>query len=458
MLGETITTDDIVDPSTSPDALSQTIVASTVEQYTATKARKRTTTASGPTSLSQKSKDGKLLGDITSTESVVAPSSDPDAVSSTILSSEVKQVDSGKAIKRNVVLNSTPALSGGQTGEGLLGTKTTTESIVAAGTAPDGVSLTVLESQVEPIDSVRSRKATVESSGPTSLQATSLVDSAVGQVPAIVSQSIVSPSTTPAGGKFILQDQISAIDEAKARRETVTVADYPNLTTYDLDEPLGVVIINERTVVNHNEPYSAPPLILSSTDRPIDQWKTLRITSRLANLPETRIEYKTQQFTFPAILDAVVVTSLNLGFGNVQIDEDTTEFETEINKYVSVTPIIRPAVSTPTNIRVVTTFYASPPLPDTLFGILPQSVSFSGSLLSFNFGDVILNNLTIGPITASPYDNRYAGLSESISFAASSPTKSEYDALIGTEVVTFSDVEYYRSNLWVKKTGYITLR
>jgi len=40
LLGETITTDDIVDPSTNPDALSQTVVASTVEQYTATKARK----------------------------------------------------------------------------------------------------------------------------------------------------------------------------------------------------------------------------------------------------------------------------------------------------------------------------------------------------------------------------------------------------------------------------------
>ncbi len=458
LLGETITTDDIVDPSTNPDALSQTVVASTVEQYTATKARKRTTTASGPTSLSQKSKDGKLLGDTTATESIVAPSTNPDAVSSTILASEVKQVDSGKAIKRNVVLNSTPTLSGGQTGEGLLGTKTTTESIVAAGTAPDGVSLTVISSQVEPIDSVRSRKATIESSGPTSLQATSLVDSAVGQVPATVSQSIVTPSTTPAGGKFVLQDQISSIDEAKARRETVTVSSYPNLTTYDLDEQLNVVVINERTVIDHNTPYVAPPLVLTSNDRPIDQWKTLRITSRMANLPPTRTEYKTQQFTFPAILDNVIPNSLNLGFGRVPINDTESSFETGINQYASVQPVLRPALSIPTQIKIVTTFYSSQPTPDAIFQITTQNVSFNGSLISFNFGDVILNALTVGPFVASDDDMRYSGLSESISFPASIPNRTTYNSLIGTEVVTFSDVEYYRAGIWFKRTGYVTLR
>lgn len=458
LLGETITTDDIVDPSTNPDPLSQTIIASTVEQYTATKARKRTTTASGPTSLAQKSKDGKLLGDITSTESVVSQTAEPDAVSSAILSSEVKQVDSGKAIKRNVVLNSTPTLLGGQAGEGLLGNKTTTESIVAAGSAPDAVSLTVLESQVEPIDSVRSRKATVESSGPTSLQAISLVDSAVGQVPATVSQSIVPPSTAPAGGKFVLKDQISAIDEAKARRETVTVSAYPNLTTYDLDEQLGVVIINERKVIDHNTPYVAPPLVFTSSDRPIDQWKTLRITSRMANLPPARTEYKTQQFTFPAILDSVKVTTLNLGFGRVPISDEESQYATGINKYVSVQPMLRGALSVPTLIKIVTTFYSSQPTPDPIFQISTQNVSFNGSLFSFNFGDVILNNLTIGPITASSYDMRYSGLSESITFPASIPNKTSYNSQIGQEKVIFSDVEYYRSGIWFKRTGYVTLR
>ena len=68
-----------------------------------------------------------------------------------------------------------------------------------------------------------------------------------------------------------------------------------------------------------------------------------------------------------------------------------------------------------------------------------------------------MDGLTIGPIVAATTDPRYAGLSEGISFPASIPSKAQYSALIGTEVVIFSDVEYYRSNLWLKKTGYVTL-
>jgi hypothetical protein len=464
LLGETEILEEIVISGTQPIVLSETIVSSVVDPIDSAKSKRTTITAIGPTSLSQASKDGKLLGDVTLTESIVPPSTTPDSPDSVILSSEVRQIDTGKSVKKNTILNSTPTLSGGQTGEGLLGTKTTTESIVAAGTAPDGVSLTVISSQVEPIDSVRSRKATVESSGPTSLETTSLVDSAVGQVPATVSQSIVSPSATPAGGKFILQDQISAIDSAKAKREQVVVSSYPNLTTYDLDEQLGVVIINERTVVDHNAPYSAPPLVLTLNDRPIDQWKTLRITSRLANLPVTRVEYDTRQFTFPALLgnalglNTVEVQSLNLGFGRIPLPDGTTQYissSTGLNKYVSIKPNLRPALSLPTRIKVITTFHSSPPSPDSVYQITTQNISYSGTLFSFNFGDVICNSFTVGPITASEYDQRYYPLNESITFSESIPNRSSYQ--VNSEVIISCNVEYYKSNIWVKRTEYVTL-
>ena len=464
LLGETTITEEIVAAGTSPNALTQSIVSSVVDPIDSSKSKRTTITATGPTTLAQSSKDGKLLGDVTLTESIVSPTSTPDAPSSTVLSSEVRQIDSGKAVKRNSVLNSTPTLSGGQSGEGLLGTKTTTETIVNAGTSPDSVSFTVISSQVEPVDSVRSRKVTVESDGPTSLETTSLVDSAVGQVEATVSQSIVDPSTSPVGGKFILQDQISAIDSAKAKREQVVVSSYPNLTTYDLDEQLGVVIINERTVVDHNAPYSAPPLVLTLNDRPIDQWKTLRITSRLANLPATRVEYDTRQFTFPALLgnalglSAVEVQSLNLGFGRIPLPDGTTQYissSTGLNKYVSIKPNLRPALSLPTRIKVITTFHSSPPSPDSVYQITTQNISYSGTLFSFNFGDVICNSFTVGPITASEYDQRYYPLNESITFSESIPNRSSYQ--VNSEVIISCNVEYYKSNIWVKRTEYVTL-
>ena len=457
LLGETNINESIVASGTSPDALTQTIVSSIVEPIDSAKSKKTTITSTGPTSLSQKNKDGKLLGDITSTESIVAPDATPDSPSSTIISSEVKQVDSGKAIKRNVVLNSTPTLLGNQNEQGLLGVKSTNESIVAAGSLPDALSISVISSQVEPIDSVRSRKVTIESTGPTSLTATSLVDTAVGQVAANVEKSIVAPNQQPSGGKTVLQDQISAIDSAKSQRERVTVASYPELTTYDLDEQLGVVVITERNVVDHNEPYAALPLVLTSTDRPLDQWKTLRITSRLSQLPPVRTEYKTQQFSFPALLDGLTVHNYNLGFGRVPINDEETQYAEGINKFVSITPNIRAALSLPARIRIVTTFSNSEPLPDLPYQITTQNVSYNGSLFGFNFGDVLTDGVVIPAIIADDYDQRFKGLSESISFPASIPTKSQYQLSIGTEIVIFSDVEYYKSNIWVKRTGYVTL-
>lgn len=286
----------------------------------------------------------------------------------------------------------------------------------------------------------------------------SLVDTPVGLATGTISkQTIVGDGVTPSGSFNTLQDQITALDTYKAQRETVTVPSYPELTTYDLDDQLGIVIINERTVVDHNEPYAAPPLVLTLNDRPIDQWKTLRITSRMSNLPPLRTEYKTQQFTFPSLLDGVIIGNYDLGFGRVPINEEDSRYATGINKFISIVPQIRPALSLPARIRIVTTFHEFQPSPENPFQITNQNVSYNGSLFSFNFGDVLLDGFSIGPITANQFDQRFSGLSESISFPASNPTKSQYDSLIGTEVVIFSDVEYYKSNIWFKRTGYVTL-
>lgn len=464
LLGETTITEEIVAAGTSPNSLSQTIVSSVVDPIDSFKSKRTTITSTGPTTLAQSSKDGKLLGDVTITESIVDPSATPDSPNSTVLSSEVRQIDSGKSVKRNTTLNSTPTFSGGQTGEGLLGTRTTTETIVASGTSPDAVSLTVISSQVEPIDSVRSRKITTGSTGPTSLTVTSLVDSPVGQVQATVTQSIVGATQVPTGGQFVLQDQISPIDSAKARRERVTVGSYPELTTYDLDENLGVVVITEREVVEESTAYSAPPLVLTLTDKPIDQWKTLRITSRLANIPQDRTEYKTQQFTFPALLKDIKINKFQLGYGRVPISNTATELKAGINQYVAIYPDIRAAVSVPTRIRIVTSFHNGPVAADEVYQIKPQNVSFNGSLFSFNFGDVLCDTETVS-VTANQFDQRYGSggiaggitLNETVTFPASEPSLTQYTQAINQEKVIFSDVEYYKSNIYVKRTGYVTL-
>ena len=274
LLGETITTDDIVDPSTNPDALSQTIVSSSVEQFSATKSRKRTTTSTGPTSLTQKSKDGKLIGDVTITESVVAPNTNPDAVSTSLLASEVKQVDSGKAIKRNTILNSTPTLLGSNSKEGLLGRTTVSETVVNSGTIADAPTLSIVSSSVEPIDSVRSRKITVTSTGPTTLSGKEKKEGLLGET--TVTESIVSAGTNAdALSHTVVSSSVQPIDSAKSKKTTITSTGPTFLTGKKNNSGLlGEQTITERIVAAGSPP---PPLsleVISSEVTPIDSAKS----------------------------------------------------------------------------------------------------------------------------------------------------------------------------------------
>ena len=297
------------------------------------------------------------------------------------------------------------------------------------------------------------------------VSAQALVDTPTGLALANVTrQQVIVANTTPTGSFNTLQDAVTAEDTFKGQRETITVPTYPELTTYSLDEGLNAVIITEREVINHNAPYATKPLLLSLDDRPLDQWKTLRITSRISALPPKRIEYKTQQFTFPALLAGVEVKDLNVGFGRVPLSLELSSFEENINKFVSVTPNLRPSVSMPTRVRIETEFvYGSPPQPETVYQITTQSVAYGGSLFNFNFGDVITDAFSIpqtGFIEASEYDSRFKGLAESVSFSSSIPNYTTYMAKVNSsnpEIVVFSEVEYVRSNLWTKTTGYVRL-
>ena len=278
LLGETITTDDIVSPTTEPDALSESVVASVVQQTSATKAVKRTTTSIGPQSLSKQSKDGKLLGDVISTQSIVAPNSTPDVPSATILSSEVNQIDSGKAVKTNIILNSTPILSGKQNEQGLLGTKETTESIVSAGSSADALSLSVISSNVEPIDSVRSRKVTVTSTEPISLSGGQKKEGLLGETN--VNESIVAAGSPPDSlSQTVISSVIDPIDAAKSKKTTITSTGPISLSGSEKKGGLlGEVNIVESIVPTGTSPDNLSQTIVSSSITPIDSAKSKKTT------------------------------------------------------------------------------------------------------------------------------------------------------------------------------------
>lgn len=292
LLGETFITDNIVDPTTLPDALSTTVISSSVEQTSKTKARKRTVTSTGPTSLSKLNKDGKLLGDTKVVRSVVSPTTSPDAPSTSVLSSEVDQIDSGKAIKTNVVLNSTPTLNGSKRSQGLLGTTTTQETVVPAGSLADILTLNIVSSQVEPIDSVRSRKVTETSSGPMTLSGGSFKDGLFGKTK--ITEEIVPSGTSPVSLDLnTISSEVTPIDESKSKRTTIKQTSVKLKSKTLSPSQLGLVT-SEKTqeiVVNQTQPKNDLYTISDNIDS-IDESKSKREVLKVNNWPKLNgVEY-----------------------------------------------------------------------------------------------------------------------------------------------------------------------
>jgi hypothetical protein len=273
---ETINTQTVA-PGTQPDPDGLFVTQTQVAQEEVSKGVKTTATVPSHSQLLIKEKKEGLLGETTTTDDIVHPSTQPDTLSQTIVASVVQQTSATKAVKRTTTATGPTVLLGGKKGPGLLGEQSISESIVPAGTQPTPLSISVVSSEVTPIDSAKS-KLTRVSGSPSSLSVTSLVDSELGLVPAMVSQSIVAPNTIPTGNLTKTKDTIDPIDQAKSQREEVTVSGWPTNTGVDYDEQLGLGIYYTQTIVDPNE-YKNPAYWadLSNIDyKPIDQWKSLK--------------------------------------------------------------------------------------------------------------------------------------------------------------------------------------
>ena len=333
LLGQTEIVETIVPYGSPTDTLSTNVISSEITPIDSAKSKKTTIKLNGPILLSKLNQDGKLLGNTKITRSVVAPNTLPDVPSNSILSSEIDQTDSGKAIKTNIVLNSTPILKGSKQSQGLLGTTTTQETVVAAGAIADTLTRNIVSSQVEPIDSVRSRKVTETATGPLSLigdvqkqgllgrtqiietivnagspadslsknvissevtpidyakskkttvtavspfslKVTTLTSTPLGLVSSQKEESIVETNITASGDIKVLSDEIIAIDKSKNKRETITVDAWPTLRGIEYDEALNVGFFYDKQIINPSDYKNS---INEDYDGdPLDEWKTLK--------------------------------------------------------------------------------------------------------------------------------------------------------------------------------------
>ena len=107
LLGNVSVTDNIVASSTSPDNLSLTVIDSSVEAVSATKSRKRTTTSTGPNSLTGYQYDDFFERKLTVAQSIVDPNAAAPSFGNGLLSYRYEPIYSEKS-KRTIV--STPNL------------------------------------------------------------------------------------------------------------------------------------------------------------------------------------------------------------------------------------------------------------------------------------------------------------------------------------------------------------
>jgi len=501
LLGETSTTDDIVDPATSPDQLSTTIIDSSVEALTKTKSRKKTTTATGPTLLSGKSYNPGLQGKTETSESIVAYGTVPDSLTTSLLSSQVTPIDFYKSKKTNITSVGQNSLSGGEIKSGLLGKVVINETIVAAGSPPDSLtaydSLTgaVIESKVTPIDEAKSKKTTITAFSPATLSGGSRKSGLLGNINTV--ESIVSYGSDPLHPSYgtdtlVVESSVVPIDETKSKQTdiissgpltlngasygefgligtteeivpssyTFTPSDTKNikedvvpidaskskhvknsylslntLTGYQYDADLNLNVTNTKIIVASGASLSTENGLLSSRDEPIDIYKTIRIQSKITQLPETRTEYKTGSYSSPNLITTYNITFLN-----------TSNAET----VVKVQPVMRAKRSYETVFKYETS-YSYGPITEpsySIFDPLAVNVYLDSFLFQVNIPDALTD--AYGPYTVYTLPNNptYGYIGDTFAIAATTPTATEYIGYLGSFKLISYQVDYWKANIY----------
>jgi hypothetical protein len=264
---------------------------------------------------------GKRLdprGDIETVEvQTVVAGTAPTADGLLVTETKVDPVDSVKSTKTTATVQSYAQLTAKSNKSGLLGNTSTTDNIVAPATNPDALSTTILESTVEQLTATKARKRTTTASGPTELDGKT-----IGEFGLITTgESIVAyGSALPTPSKSTVKLEKSPIDIAKSKLVDASYDSLNTLTGYQYDADLGLIITNTKEIVSPNTALSYATGLISSRDEPVDVWKTIRIQSKITSLPEQREEYKTGSYSSPNLLTGLSQYVFNFPDGQIQLN------------------------------------------------------------------------------------------------------------------------------------------
>jgi hypothetical protein len=256
-------------------------------------------------------------GDVeTITQQTVVAGTAPDADGLLVTQTAVQPVDSVKSTKTTGTVESYATLTSKANRGGLLGSVSISDNIVSPSTNPDALSQTVLDSTVEAVSATKSRKRTTESSGPTELEGQS-----IGEFGYVTSnQSIVGYSSQiPTPSQNTVELKKEPIDLAKAKLINSSYDSTEVLNGYQYDADLNLIVSNTKEIISEGtSPLSIENGLLAYSDTPVNAWQSIRIQSRISSLPASRTEYKTGAYASPNLLYGFNSSVFNFPDGQIQ--------------------------------------------------------------------------------------------------------------------------------------------
>jgi len=217
---------------------------------------------------------------------------------------------------------------------------------------------------------------------------------------------------------------------------TYTTLPGPVVTTQDFDTEMNILVFTDRQVVLSTDEFdpSMEPLTLAMQESSITKYTKLRIWSYLQELPEEFTEYNTGRFNWPALYFDITVDVLQL-----TLDPDRSQ--------VRWYPTHKAAPQVPAIFSTTTSYYTSSPSVPTIFALGTRDLIYNGISFSINIGGVLNDEISVEAIFVD--DANYGDLEEDHTFAESTPTATEYNALIGTYQTVAVDIKRYRGSLWI---------
>ena len=250
-------------------------------------------------------------------------------------------------------------------------------------------------------------------------------------IPGYTNLALVEQHLAPTDYGVVKEDQ---------RIFQLTPGDY--IVNLDYDGTVNAFIETTRQTVAMGHIPVFDPLTLEYREKPVDKFRTILIQSKLLELPNTRVEYKTvNSWAFPTLLTGIALQKSGLVANRGEV--------------VWFPNTLRPIQNVPAILRLTTTYHSVIPPAVAVFVLPTRDLVYQGVSFQISISNVLCDAITLAVTFAN--DTKYGNLSESVTFAATNPSATQYYAEIGKYKIVGCDISIWRSRIYVKTLTEVVL-